>query len=149
MSDPIRALQAAACSAAVHVAPGEPARRVVVYGAGGGKLLDVAVPAECPPAGDGPGTAAAGWVVTDRGAWFDGEPVPVKGRSLDVLRVLAAAPGPVGADELRAAWGGYGAEESTVRWQVNQLKKLLKARFPDFEGDPVAATGSGYLLALR
>lgn len=149
--DPVRDLQAAARRAADHSAPGHLARRVVVLGEGGVKLMDVPVPA-CPcgpePGGAAEAGAAPGWSSRGDALLFDGEPVPIRGRNLDVLRVLAASE-LVTVDELRAAWSGYKAEDATVRWQVGELKKALKKLFGDFEGELIEATGAGYRLLLR
>jgi hypothetical protein len=46
--DCVRSLQRLALSVANYLSPGTPARRVVILGPGGEKLLDCLVPA-CPP----------------------------------------------------------------------------------------------------
>lgn len=147
--DPLKELQLAAARAAEHTSPGERAFRVVVFGANGAKLLDAAVPACCCGKAAATGsTVSAGWVVTDRAATFNEVAVPVKGRSLDVLRVLAGGD-VVSVDELRAAWGDYNAEDGTIRWQVGELRKVLKKQFGDFPGELIESTGAGYRLVLK
>jgi DNA-binding response OmpR family regulator len=148
MPDPIKQLQQVARIAAEHVAPGERTARVVVLDSHGVKVLDVRVPASMAVADEPPTGTAAGWNVTDRSATFDGQTIAIKGRNLDVLRVLAAGD-IVTVDELRTAWGEYRAEESTIRWQVSELRKTLKKFFGDFPGDLIESTGTGYRLLLR
>ncbi len=147
-SDPLRRLQHAARLAAEHVAPGERAGRVVVFDARGARVLDVLVPASAPAPHEPPDAPAAGWVVMDRAATFDGTPVQLSGRRLDVLRVLVENETAT-VDDLRTAWDGYQAEESTIRWQVGELRKALKKLFGDFPGELIESTGAGYRLLLR
>ncbi|QJX01234.1 helix-turn-helix domain-containing protein [Frigoriglobus tundricola] len=147
--DPIRRLQASARAAAEHVAPGERAARVVVFDTRGAKVLDMTIPASASVTEDErPAMPTVGWCVTDRGATFDGKAVPVTGRKRDVLRVLVENETAT-VDDLRAAWGDYKAEESTIRWQIGELKKALKAAFPDYPGELIEATGNGYRLLIR
>jgi hypothetical protein len=154
---PLRDLQATARAAVDHLAPGERASRVVVFGANGSKLIDITVPACATCAAksnevvDAPYEVVppvSGWVVTDRAAIFDGVALPIAGRKLDVLRVLVAHETAT-VDDLRTAWSDYKAEDSTIRWQVGELKKSLKGAFRDFPGELIEATGSGYKLLLR
>ncbi len=89
-----------------------------------------------------------GWAFGENSARFDGKPVAIHGRQLDLLRVLAAAVDPVKLDGLRAAWGTYPAEETTVRWTIGKLRESLALAFPGFE-DPVTNGPGGYSLAIR
>jgi hypothetical protein len=91
----------------------------------------------------------AGWDFAGAVPKFDGESVPITGRKLDLLKALAAVEGPVSAEQLREAWGGYAIEETTVRWTIGALRKALKESFPDFDGDPIATEGAGYSLQIR
>lgn len=147
--DPLRTLQAAARAAAEHVSPGQRARRVIVFGDDGGKLLDAAVPA-CPAGGEShaPPAGVPGWSVRDGRAYFDGTLVPITGRRLDVLRVLIEKEVAT-VDDLRVAWEPYRPEDGSVRWTVGELKKSLREAFGEFDGEIVAATGGGYQLKLR
>lgn len=91
-----------------------------------------------------------GWDFSRRVPRYDGVEYPeIAGRPLAVLRVLAEANGPVNVDELRKAWDGYAADESTIRGAVAALRKKLVKLFPDFEGDPIISTGAGYGLEIR
>ena len=161
---PIRNLQSAARAAVNHVAPGHAPGRVVILDAQGRKLVDIVV---LPPVDQPtpiPGTVPClppeipveplpppGWDFSGGRAAFEGVPVAVKGRPLAVLRALVAADGPVSPDQLRRqCWENYRCEESTVRWAVGELRKALRAAFPDHE-EPITAdgTGAGYMLNLR
>src|SRR5262245_40227052 len=103
--DPLRYLQAAARTAAEHICPGQLARRVIVLGEGNVKLLDAAVPlCACQSETRSAEPAVTpGWFVQGETILFDGDPVPVRGRNLDVLRLLVAGD-VVSVDALRAAW---------------------------------------------
>jgi hypothetical protein len=162
MTDPLHRLQQAAAASARVIDPGSVAGSVIVLDTHGRKLIELAVPASSaspPPAlGDEFATpfpvtreepATPGWSFTPTGPKFDGQPIPIRGRQLDVLRLLIRAEGPLSYAALRAAWGGYPAEESTVRWTVNELRKTLRTAFPDWETDPISASGDGYLLMIR
>ena len=93
--------------------------------------------------------APPGWSFAPDGrAVYDGRPLAVGGRKLDVLRALVGAAGPVGVDGLRAAWGGTDVDDSAVRFQVAELRKALRAEFPDWEGEVVQASAHGYRLLL-
>lgn len=89
-----------------------------------------------------------GWHFDDRGVTYNGKPVPVAGRNRALLRVLAAATAPLKCAELRKAWEDYEIEEDSIRWQIGQLRKILRDVF-EFEGDPIPAKGSGYFLQIR
>lgn len=149
-NDYIRDLQAAARAAAEHCAH-QSATSVAVFGGGTQLLINVAVPAGPDSKGkvpEPPPLDAPGWHVTDRAAALDGTPVALTRRQLDVLRVLVGCD-IASADDLRAAWDGYPAEEGTIRWQVGELRKALKRQFGDFPGDLIESTGTGYRLLLR
>lgn len=154
--DPLHNLQQAAVAATRHLTPSRSAGRVIVLDSSGNRVVDVAVPilehTPTPGAGLQPITSEPkpGWDFTTAGPLFDGEPVAIRGRQLDVLRALAEAEGPLSVGMLRKqCWAGYPAEESTVRWTVNELRKTLKTLFASWEGDIISADGDGYTLTLR
>jgi hypothetical protein len=149
MTDPIRNLQSAAASVARHVA-GTVAGRVIVFGPDGRKLLDIAVPAMVAesPAVPAEPEIVAGWHFTPAGPKFDGRPIAIRGRQLTVLKMLAAAEGPVAVPDLRGAWDGYDVEAGTIRGAIIELRKSLKREFPDWE-ESVTAKGDGYTLLIR
>ena len=155
---PVRNLQAAARAAAEHLCPGITLGRVILIDAAGETIADLKVPPPEPAdpepvvqPGEETVVDAPGWSFTPTGPAFEGNRVPIRGRQLDVLRCLVDAAEPMTAHDLRRkCWGGYPAEESTVRWTVNELRKSLKAAFQDWPGgDPIVASGDGYWLALR
>lgn len=159
-ADLVRAMQSAAAQFGQIVRPGSVPAIIQVQDAYGLVLFSLSIPAGVGAADPTPvpGRAAepepppvpAGWAFAGGAARFDGVLVPVTGRKLDVLRALAGADGPLSADDLRrAAWANYQAEESSVRWTVGELRKVLRAAFPEFPGDPVPADGGGYTLAVR
>lgn len=156
----VRAMQSAAVQYARVVHPGAQPVLIQVRDRHNCVLFSLSIPAGVGAADPTPvpGRAAepepppvpAGWAFAGGAARFDGVLVPVTGRKLDVLRALAGADGPLSADDLRrAAWANYQAEESSVRWTVGELRKVLRAAFPEFPGDPVPADGGGYTLAVR
>lgn len=148
---PLRDLQAAARAALRHVAPGSLPGEVVVKDQHGHRVISLLIPPTDPtdPAEPAdPQPERPGWDFS-RGCRLDGALVPIRGRPLDVLRMLAESPGPVPAEQLKKAWTEYEPSDSTVRYQVGELRKVLAKLFPGFEGDIVEATGGGYLLHLR
>jgi hypothetical protein len=148
-SDPLQRLQAAARAAAEHYSAGHPARRVIVLGEDGAKLIDANVPlCACQPAPAPEPDEVPGWAVRNGRAYFDGTLVPISGRKLDVLRVLIDKE-VASVDDLRAAWADYRPEDSSVRWTVTELRKALKAAFSDFDGELIQTTGHGYALTLK
>lgn len=148
-TEPLKELQRLASRVAGQLAPGEqPARvRVVVYGVTGGRLFDLALPCLTNIVEAAPITES-GWSVRENAVYFNGDALPIRGRNLDVLRVLIEKDVAT-VENLRVAWDGYKAEDSTIRWQVGELKKVLKKQFPDFEGDVIEGTGNGYRLLIR
>lgn len=155
MHDPLHAFQAAARAYALAVHPHAIPKRVVIYDADGGRIVEVRLHNGC-GATTPPEFAAlasdvkAGWDFSRKVPVFDGKHLPeIAGRSLAVLRVLAEAPGPVDVDGLRAAWPDYAPAENSIRNQVAELRKLLKRLWPDWSGDPLPASGSGYSLEIR
>lgn len=146
----VERLQHAARRVAEHLT-GERAVRVRVIGEDGATILDVRIPfrtlaVEREP--EAPEPPAAGWAFTDRAATLDGNPVKLTARSLAVLKVLAGTE-VADTDDLRTAYGGYQCEDATIRWQIGELRKALKKAVPDFPGEVIEATGSGYRLVLR
>ena len=153
-ADPIRQLQAAARAAGQLVAPGSQVARVCIFGVDGRRIADFTVPIGAvavkePPHAQAEEPSRPGWSFSGNSARFDGAPIAIHGRKLDVLRVLAEADGPLGFEDLRAAWGNYKAEESTIRWTLAELRKDLKRTFIDLEGDPIENTPAGYTLVIR
>ena len=149
--DPLKNLQFAAARAAAHVAPGDRAFRVVVYGADGRKVIDVAVPACCCAQESGGEQAVpviAGWLVTEKGARFDDRAVAVGASRWRLLAVLIGADGKLSAKELARLAFDKDSDEENCRYHINALRKELKAAFPDFEGDILPGEG-GYRLVLR
>lgn len=149
--DPIRELQRAARAAAKHVADAH-ANRVVVLDATGRRIMDIAVPAGCAPeptrAAPVISQVAAGWVVTQQSATFDGKPVAIAMSRLKLLRVLVEATEPmIGKELAKKVFGEHGDEEAS-RFHIRELRKELQAAF-GYEGDPIPNEKSGYWLALR
>ncbi len=151
-SDPVRLLQSAARLAGRHVAPGVQIGRVTLTDISGEKVLHLTIPpagTDEPVAIDTTPELLPGWSFSGGTARFDGTDVPIRGRKLDVLRVLACADGPLRFDDLRPAWGGYPAEESTIRWTLAELRKDLKRLFTELDGDPIESGTAGYTLVIR
>lgn len=91
-----------------------------------------------------------GWDFSRKVPRFDGTERPeIVGRPLAVLKLLAEADEPVGVEDLRAAWGDYTPEEKSVRNMVGELKKVLRALWPHWEGELITGTGAGYRLEIR
>lgn len=94
--------------------------------------------------------ARPGWDFSRKVPRYYGVDYPtIMGRPLAVLRLLAAADGPLGVEDLRAAWADYKPEEKSVRNMVGELKKALRALWPDWEGEVITGTGTGYRLEIR
>jgi adenylate cyclase len=74
----------------------------------------------------------------------DGAPVPVGGRALDVLAILAAAAGEtIGKDTLiDQVWPGLTVEENNLHVQISTLRRLLG------DGWIVTVPGRGYRLIV-
>ena len=74
----------------------------------------------------------------------DGGPVPVSGRALDVLAVLASAAGEtVGKDALLdQVWPGRTVEENNLQVHISALRKVLG------EGWIITVSGCGYRLIV-
>lgn len=152
-ADPIKTLQTAARSVAEHVVPGHPARRVIVLGDNNARLIDTQIP--CCPSATASGETApavpavvAGWSVSERGAAFDGAPVPVAPSRLKLLRTLVEAEGPLTAKELTALAFDRHTDDANTRYHIRELKKELKAAFT-FDGDVISGENDGYRLVLR
>ena len=153
MSDPIKRLQIIAREAALHINPDSRAKAVIIIDANGDQIVRINVQ------GSNGGHAASlkeeptpivesGWSERNGKIYFDGTPIPLAGRQLDLLRVLIEKESAT-VDELRPAWKGSIVEESTIRWTVGELKKSLKKLFGDFPGDLIKSSGEGYSLQLR
>lgn len=150
MSDPLHDLQAAARRYARHVLPGSVPRSLIIRDEHREMIAQVRVPAcagEVEPVSP---EVRPGWDFSKKIPRFDGAECPdIAGRPLAVLRVLAEAAGPVSVEELRAAWDGYSADDSTIRGAVAALRKKLEKLWPDWEGDLIVSTGAGYGLEIR
>lgn len=154
-SDPIRSLLKAACRANRHIEAG-PATRVVVY-SGDRKTIDMTVPdsvadgvlralaaarePEVPP--------PSGWSFTDRSAAFDGRAVGVAASRVKLLKALAEARRSFTAQQLTESVFDSETDVANVRYHVKELRRELRAAFPDFEGELVVGEGEGYRLVLR
>ena len=150
--DELRNLQLAARRYALAVAPDSRPDLVQVRDVNRKMIVALTLPtrecAEIPTTSRAVGPQP-GWDFTALIPRYDGEAVPISGRKLDVLKVLAAEAGPVSTERLREAWEGYMVEESTIRWTVGELRKALKSHFPAFEDDPIGTEGGGYSLRIR
>lgn len=157
--DAILELQAAARRVARHIAPGCYAARVVILDHNGRELLGMAVP----PGEDAttatastlivqarqPEPPAAGWSFNHTRAFYDGKPLEIHGQKLKVLRAFVQSAEPLTVEALRKhAWEDVRTEEATVRWTVGELRKSLRAYFPDLE-DPIPNGIDGYALQIR
>lgn len=152
-TDPVRSLQLAARVAGRHVAPGIQIVRVVLIDVSGERVLAVNVPLG--EASEGPTIDATpeprpGWDFAGK-VKFDGTTVPITGRKVAVLKLLAEARKPLTVDDLKAAWDGDEVSDENVRWTVGELRKLLLKEFPDWTGtDPIKGTkGEGYELMVK
>ncbi|AMV25456.1 hypothetical protein VT84_13745 [Gemmata sp. SH-PL17] len=149
--DPLRALQAAARAIADHVSPGRAAKRVIVLD-DVGKLIDVPVPcgacAKADEVDEAKPPVVAGWVVTERGATFDGTAVLVAPSRLRLLRVFIEAENPLTAKELTAAAFDRHTDEANTRYHIRELRRELKTAFT-FDGDVIQGEADGYRLVLR
>lgn len=148
-TDPLHDLQAAARRYARHVLPGAACRRVILFDDHKQKVCDVLLPA-C-AGSDEPlvPEVKPGWDFSRTVPRFDGAECAIHGRPLAVLRMLAEADGPVSVEDLRAAWDGYQAGDSTIRSMVGELRKKMQKLFPMWEGDVLPSTGAGYELGIR
>ena len=151
MTDPLREFQAAARRYARHVLPGSVPRRVIVIDERGERIADVRIPndgGDVWPTPESLATPKAGWDFSGAVPRFDGAIVSIHGKKLDLLRLLVEANSPLSIDKLRAAWDGYPAEESTIRWTLGELRKSLTQLFPGLE-EPVPSGPGGYTIAIR
>ncbi len=152
VDDELRALQRAARRYALSVAPDSRPDVVQVRDVNRKMIVALTLPArESTETDDVPRVVGPrpGWDFSGTVPRYDGEPVPITGRKLDVLKVLAGEAGPVSAERLRDAWAGYMVEETTIRWTIGELRKALKVSFPAFDEDPIGTDGSGYSLRIR
>lgn len=151
-ADPLRDLQAAARVIAEHVNPGHPACRVIVLDRDGVKVLDTTVPlCGCATPTAVPSVEVpvqSGWIVTDRGAQFDGQPVRVPSSRLKLLRALIDATEPVTAKELTVLVFDRETDIANTRYHIRELRKELKAAFT-FDSDVIQGDDDGYRLVLR
>jgi hypothetical protein len=154
-TDEIIKLQCAAREVARLLIPGTPLGHVVVYDILGKPLFRFPIPiglrcdgADTPAVVELPGVTA-GWAVGPKGALYDGEQVRVAPSRLRLLKALVEAGAPVAAKELAKSAFTSETDEGNCRYHVGELRKELKAHFPDFDADIIRPTGSGYELVLR
>lgn len=180
--DVIQALQSAARRAGKIVSPGMPIGRIELFDLSGKPVLAVAVPFEevaveevwapapsesvqVPPKPAAPPAAHAppkpGWDFSTKPyPLYDGRQIEIAGRPLDLLKLLAEAERPLTIVEMEKAWDYPAAEgqtwlppeNGTCRWTLGDLRKKLKAAFPDFPGshlDTVKNEGHHYWLTIR
>ena len=149
--DPLHALQAAARRCARHVAPGCYAARVVILDASGRELLGLTVPvaAVAPVATPEPEPSVAGWSFDNLRPFYDGRPLDIHGQKLKVLREFVESKEPLSVEALKnRAWKDHRTTDETVRWSVGELRKALRAYFPELE-DPIPNGIDGYSLQIR
>lgn len=159
--DPLHALQAAARRCARHVAPGCYAARVVILDASGRELLGLTVPAGddldtpaqvaavAPVATPEPEPPVAGWSFDNLRPFYDGKPLEIHGQKLKVLREFVESKEPLSVEALKnRAWKDHRTTDETVRWSIGELRKALRAYFPELE-DPIPNGIDGYSLQIR
>lgn len=147
-NDALRRLQAAARDYANLVCPGSPAKRVCVLGDAREVIAELMMPA-CLCAEAEP-SREKGWDLSGSVPRFDGDEVPVAGKPLAILKLLAADDGPVKTKDLRRlAWDKNPPDESTVRQHVMDLRDTLAKHFSDWSGEFIATTPHGYHLVYR
>jgi DNA-binding response OmpR family regulator len=148
--DPLRALQTAARDYGEMVQPGVHVGRVIIQDANGQQLAALAVPATSRAEhASTPAAPLPGWDFSRATPRLDGTEVPIYGRPLTVLKILANAGGPVLSKELAKAWDRYEPSESTVRGQIAELREKLKELFPLREEQITFIAGAGYQLEIR
>lgn len=78
---------------------------------------------------------------------FQGAPISLGSRALDILRVLALAKGNVVSKDrlLDAVWPGLAVEENNIQVHISALRKELDKR-TDGESFIVTVPGRGYRL---
>jgi hypothetical protein len=146
--DTAHALQEAARNFARHIAPSTLITHLTIHGPTG-KIVTLPLPEErAEPVTDPEAAAIPGWDFSRPTPRFDGTVVPIHGRKLDVLKVLAASPVPLTILQLKAAWHDYEAEDGTVRWTIGDLRRTLRELFTDLD-DPVHNGPEGYSLTIR
>jgi len=147
--DPLHVLQDAARTYGRHVFSGYFAGTLKLYDDAGRKVAEVMVPPCMAPTEPFAPEVRPGWDFSRKVPRFDGQEHAITGRPLTVLRALAGASGPVPVEELREAWDGYQASDSTIRGTVADLRKRLESLWPEWEGDVIESTGAGYVLHVR
>jgi hypothetical protein len=84
---------------------GIPVRRVEIHDVAGEAVLRLTVDAKDEPSIDP--AASPGWDFKGSVPRFNGEPVTIRGRQGDLLKLLATA---LTIGDLKRAWGDYGSE---------------------------------------
>jgi hypothetical protein len=146
MNDPIQQLQAAVRRVVAAYAADRSAGEIVITDADGKRLFTLPIPQGAAVAESGP---SPGWDFSRTIARFDGIEIPIYGKPLDLLKLLAAATGPMKLTELFVAWPNYTPAESTVRGHLEELRAKLKALFPLWEEQVTFTPKAGYELAIR
>lgn len=164
--DEMRELQRAARRYALAVAPDSCPDVVQVRDANRKVIVALTLPARdvppaegeegppprlAPPAPLPPSPPSTGWVVTERGAWYNGRAVPVAASRVGLLKCLLEATGPAPASDLAArGWPPRHAttSEDNVRFHVRKLNEEIRTAFPGLTFDPVRGTGEGYVLGM-
>lgn len=157
-NDALRRLQDAAREYAKLVHGEASPRRVIILDEHRERIAEVRIPAcageSLPAVGPvptlPPTAAQQGWDFSEPWPRLDGTLLKISGKPLELLKVLAAAKGPMSVDELRRkAWPEYLAEDITIRWTIGKLKALLKAEVPLCEEPITTRPEGGYVLTLR
>ena len=121
------------------------ARRVVILDKNSDRIAEVRIP----PCEDEKAiipTAPPGWDFSGAVPRFDGTLVPLTGRKLEILRLLADGP-PLQGKEIRDKLDPL-MSEGTARWHVGDLRDALAKLFPGL-AEPIENTSEGYRLTLR
>jgi hypothetical protein len=149
-NDPVRRLQDAARAAIAYIAPGRVVGSVVVLDGEKEVIIEMFVPA-CGPRVEEvevkPAVSPVGWHLTDRNAMYDGRTIAISRPKL--LRVLVETGEGITIPQLTTLAFGQQGSDANTRYHLVQLKKELKAAFPEFEGDILQCDENVYRLMVR
>lgn len=86
---------------------------------------------------------------TERRLEKEGRPIHLGSRALDLLLILVDHAGQVvpNATLLESVWGGVNVEESSLRFHIKNLRKVLSDNHPDAARYVTNVPGRGYCLA--
>jgi DNA-binding response OmpR family regulator len=151
MPDPLKQLLMAARAAARYLAPGTVPERVMVLAAGRVRIVELAIPfgVDEAPAEEERPASVAGWSFAGKVAHFDGVPISISPSRVRLLRAIAEAASALTARELLERAFDRETDVANVRYHVKELRRELKAAFPNFEGELIAGTDEGYKLLLK